>query len=210
MNKKNALIGIALIFLGISIYLRNFNIGTGSLITLFLGLGLIYAYYIRKEQPFIIFGGIFAAIGLMAVLRDIRFFRIDMTFETLLIVLGVLFVFIYYSKHIEGFIFPGVILPAIGIYLLLLRLLNDRYASPSIFLLLGFAFYAIYLIAYMEKSNWPLIPANILIIAGIIAYGVSFDIITWHMIYLKKDYIWPLLMIGAGVLILLSRFRRRT
>ncbi|MEA4846801.1 MAG: hypothetical protein VB106_06135 [Clostridiaceae bacterium] len=209
MNKKNALIGVALILLGISIYLRNYNIGTGSMLTLFLGLGLLYAYYIKKEQPFIIFGGIFSAIGLMSVLRDIRLFRIDMTFETLLIALGIIFLFLYYSRHIEGFIFPGMILPAVGVYLILLRYFSDRYAAPSIFLLLGFAFYAIYLMAYMGKSNWPLIPASILLLAGIFAYAVSFKVITWHMIYLKRDYIWPLLMIGAGVLILISRFRRR-
>ncbi|MDD3439133.1 MAG: hypothetical protein PHI04_06945 [Clostridiaceae bacterium] len=210
MNKKNTLIGIALIFLGISMYLKNYNIGTGSLLTLFLGLGLLYAYHIKTEQPFIIFGGIFAAIGLAAVLRDIRLFRIDMVFEAMLIALGIIFIFLYYSKHIEGFIFPGVILPAAGVYLLLLRSFNDRYVSPSIFLLLGFAFYVIYLIAYMGKSNWPLIPANVLLLIGSFAYGVSFDIITWHKVYLNRDYIWPLLMIGAGVLILISRFRRRT
>lgn len=210
MNKKNALIGMALILLGISMYLKNYNIGTGSLLTLCFGMGLLYAYNIKKEQPFIIFGGIFSVIGLMAVLKDIRLFRVDMTFEALLIVLGIFFLFIYYSKHIEGFIFPSLILPAIGVYLILLKCLKDRYAAPSIFLLLGFAFYAIYLIAYMGKSNWPLIPANILLLIGIFAYGVSFDIITWHKVYLNRDYIWPLLMIGAGVLILISRFRRRT
>ena len=210
MNKKNALIGVALILLGISVYLRNYNIGTGSMLTLFLGLGLLYAYYIKKEQPFIIFGVIFSAIGLMSVLRDIRLFRIDMTFETLLVALGIIFIFIYYLRHIEGFIFPGMILPAIGVYLILLKYFSDRYAAPSIFLLLGFAFYAIYLIAYMGKSGWPLIPASILLLVGIFAYAVSFKVITLNMIYLKRDYIWPLLMIGAGVLILISRFRRRT
>lgn len=210
MNKKNTIIGMVLIFLGISMYLRDYNIRAGSLLTLFFGLGLLYAYYNKKEQPFIIFGGIFTAIGLAAVLRDIRLFRIDMALETLLIVLGIIFIFLYCSKHIEGFIFPGLILPAIGIYLLLLKSFNDRYAAPSIFLLLGFAFYAIYLITYMGKSNWPLIPANILLLAGVFAYAVSFKLITWHMVYLRRDYIWPLLMIGAGVLILISRFRRRT
>ncbi|MDD3704914.1 MAG: hypothetical protein PHC45_02445 [Clostridiaceae bacterium] len=208
MNKKNLLIGIALILLGISMYLKNYNIATGSLLTLFFGIGLLYAYSIKKEQPFIIFGGIFSAIGLMSVLKDIRLFRMDMTFEALLIALGIIFLFIYYSKHIEGFIFPSLILPAIGVYLILLRYLNDRYAAPSIFLLLGFAFYAIYMIAYMGKSTWPLIPANILILIGIFAYGISLDIITWHKVYLNRDYIWPLLMIGTGVLILVSRFRR--
>ncbi|MGI6584953.1 MAG: hypothetical protein GX301_00265 [Gracilibacteraceae bacterium] len=210
MNKKNTIIGIILIFLGISMYLRDYNIGAGSLLTLFLGLGLLYAYYIKKEQPFIIFGGIFTAIGLAAVLKDIRLFRIDMAFETLLIALGIIFIFLYCSKHIEGFIFPGLILPAISIYLLLLKSFNNRHAAPSIFLLLGFAFYAIYLITYMGKSNWPLILANILLLTGAFAYAVSFKLITWHMVYLRRDFIWPLLMIGAGVLILISRFRRRT
>jgi len=208
MNKKNTTIGVVLIFLGISMYLRNFHIGTGNLLTLFLGLGLLYAYYIKKEQPFIIFGGIFTAIGLMSVLKDIGVFRINMTFETLLIVLGIIFLFIYYSKHIQGFIFPGMILPAIGVYLILGKFFSGRYADPSIFLLLGFAFYAIYFMAYMGKSSWPLIPATILLLIGILAYAFNFKVITWDMVFLKRDYIWPLMMIAAGVLILLSRFKK--
>lgn len=208
MNKKNAVIGVALILLGISMYLRNFHIGTGSLLTLFLGLGLLYAYYIRKEQPFIIFGGIFTAIGLVSVLKDLRVFRIDMTFETLLIVLGIIFLFIYYSKHIQGFIFPAMILPSVGVYFILEKYLSSRYADPSLFLLLGFAFYVIYFIAYMGKSNWPLIPATILLLIGIFEYAISFEVITWNMIFMNRSYIWPSLMIVAGVLILLSRFRR--
>lgn len=209
MNKKNTLIGAALIFLGISIYLRNFHIGTGSLLTCFIGLGLLYAYNTRKEQPFLIFGGIFTAIGLMAVLKDIGMFRIDMTFETLLIVLGIIFILTYYSKNIQGFIFPGILLPAAGVYLILEKSLSGRYAGPSIFFLLGFAFYAIYFMAYMGKSNWPLIPATILLLAGILAYAISFEVITWNMVFLNRDYILPLLMIGAGVLILLNLLKRK-
>lgn len=210
MSKKNIAIGIALILLGISMYLKNFNIEIGSLLTLFLGLGLTYAYYIKREQPFIIFGGIFTAIGAMSVFHDIRLFRINITFETLLIVMGIIFIFIYYTKHAQGFIIPGMILPATGIYLILLRTMNDRYASPSIFLLLGFAFYAIYFIAYMGRSNWPLIPAAMLLLIGILAYAFNFKVITWDMIYIRRDYLWPLLMIGAGVMVLLNLFRKRS
>jgi len=210
MNKKNTGIGIILILLGISMYLRNFNIETGSLLTLFLGLGLSYAYYIKREQPFMIFGGIFTAIGLMSILHDIRLFRIDITFETLLISLGIIFIIIYYIKNAQGFIIPGMILNAVGIYLILLRTMDDKYASPSIFLLLGFAFYAIYFIAYMGKSNWPLIPATILLVIGILAYGFNFKVITWDMIYLKRDLIWPLIMIGGGVMVLLNLVKKRS
>lgn len=209
MSKKNTAIGVVLILLGISMYLKNFNIGTGSMLTLFLGLVLLFAFYIKKEQPFIIFGGIFIAIGLMSVLHDTRFFRIDLTFEALLIMLGIIFIFMYYSKHIQGFIFPGMILPALGVYIILLRVLSDRYAASSIFLLLGFAFYAIYFIAYMGRSSWPLIPATILLLMGIAGYAISFEVITWHMLYLKSEYIGPSLMIAAGVLILLNLRKKR-
>ena len=209
MNKRNTAIGLALILLGISIYLRNFHIGSGSILTLFLGLGLLYAYYIKKDQPYIIFGGIFTVIGLMSVLGDIRLFRIDMTFEAVFIVLGIIFTFMYYAKHIHGFIFPGMILPALGIYVILLRVLNDRLAGSSIFMLLGFAFYAIYFIAYMDKSNWPLVIASILLIVGVLSYAFSFKVLTWSTILLKWDYIWPLLMIAAGLLILINRLKRR-
>jgi hypothetical protein len=208
MNKKNTLIGAALILLGISIYLRNFNIGTGSLVTLFTGLGLLYAYTQKKEQPFIIFGGIFTIIGLMAVIGDLRLFRLDVTFEAVLIVLGVIFIFMYYTKHIQGFIFPGTILPALGVHIILQRCFSDRIAGPSIFLLLGIAFYAIYFMAYMGSSGWPLIPATILLLSGIAAYAFNFKILTWSMIRINWDYIGPVLLIAAGVLILLGKLRK--
>lgn len=209
MNRKNAAIGIVLILLGVSMYLRSLSIETGSLITLFIGLGLDIAYYIRREQPFIIFGSIFTAIGMTSVLQDLRVFNLDITFETLLICLGIIFIIIYRTKHADGFIIPGMILNAVGIYLILMRSFNDKYASPSIFLLLGFAFYASYFIAYMGKSNWPLIPATILLIMGVLAYGFNFKVITWDMIYMKRIYIGPLLMMGAGALMLLNVFWKR-
>lgn len=209
MNRKNTALGIILILLGVSIYLRNLNIEAGSLITLFIGLGLDIAFYIKREQPFIIFGGIFTAIGITSVLQDLRVFNVDITFETLLICLGIIFIIIYRTKHADGFIIPGMMLNAVGIYLILMRTFNERYTSPSIFLLLGFAFYAIYFIAYMGKSNWPLIPATILLITGILAYGFNFKVITWNMIYMKRIYLGPLIMMGAGAFILLNVFRKR-
>ena len=210
MNKKNTAIGIVLILLGLSMYLKNFNVETGSLMTLFLGLGLSYAYYIKREQPFIIFGGIFTAIGAVSLLHDIRLFRLDITFETLLLAVGIIFLLIYHTRKARGFIIPGMLLLAVGVYLILLRSMSDKYASPSIFLLLGFAFYAIYLIEYMGTSNWPLIPATILLSIGILSYAFSFKVITWSMIYLRRAYILPLLLIAAGIMVLMSLIRRRS
>jgi len=209
MNRKNVAIGVVLILLGISMYLRNFNVGAGSIITLFLGLGLLLAFYFRREQPFMIFGGIFTAVGLMSVFHDIRLFRLDITFETVLIALGIIFIILYYTKKVQGFIIPGMLLNATGIYMILLRSMNDKYVSPSIFLLLGFAFYAMYFIAYMGTSTWPLVPATILLALGVLYYAISFEVITWNTIYMKREYIIPLLMMGAGVLVLLGLFKSR-
>jgi len=208
MNKKNTTIGVVLILLGITMYLRNFHIDTGSLVTLFLGLGLLYAYYSKREQPYVIFGGIFATIGLMSVLGDLRLFRIDVTFEAMLIALGLIFIFLFYTKHILGFVFPGAILPALGIYTILQRNFSDKLTGASIFLLLGFAFYAIYLLAFMGRSSWPLYPATVLLVMGILSYALNFKLITWKMISLNWNYIWPVLLIAAGLSILAGKFRK--
>ncbi|HOR86641.1 MAG TPA: hypothetical protein PLL98_09160 [Bacillota bacterium] len=204
MNRKNTLIGATLIFLGISIWLRGYHIRTGSLLTLFLGLGLLYVNYIKKEQPYAIFGGIFTAIGLISVINEAGLFHINIGIETLLIIIGIIFIFLYRTREVQGLIFPGMILPAIGIYLILQKSFDSRYANPSIFLLLGFAFYIIYFIAYTGKFSWTLVPATAFLLIGIIAYAFSFRVITWDMIIIHKDYIWPLLMILAGALILLN------
>ncbi|MGE5630593.1 MAG: LiaF transmembrane domain-containing protein [Caulobacteraceae bacterium] len=210
MDRKKTLAGVALILTGVALYLRNFHITTSSSITLFIGLFLIAAYIMQKQQPFIIFGGIFTAIGLMSLLEDLNPFRINITFEIMLIVLGLIFIFLFYSRNITGFVFPGFILPALGVYFILIRTFGERYMSPSLFLLLGFAFYVIYFVAYIGKSNWPLIPATILLAVGILAYSFRLGILDFNMILLRGDYIWPLVLIFVGALILFNRLFRKS
>lgn len=209
MYNKNKLTGVILILLGVSLSLGKSDIEVGSILMLFIGLGLLYAYYIRREQPFIILGGVFSVIGLLFILKDIRLIRINIAFETTFIMLGIMLLYVYRTKHIHGFIFPGMILPAVGVYLILLKYFDGRYAASSIFLLLGFAFYAIYFIEYMDKSCWPLIPATLLLLIGIFSYAIRFNIITWRMIYIKKDFIWPLIMIAAGIFILPKKQKKQ-
>lgn len=210
MDKRKTLIGVALILIGVSLYLRNYHISASSSVTLVIGLFLLFVYSMKREQPYVIFGGIFTAIGAMSLLDDLRFFRINVTFEVLLIVLGLIFIFLFYSRNISGFVFPGFILPAIGVYLVLLRTFGEKYTSSSIFLLLGFAFYIIYFTAYIGKSNWPLIPATILLAVGILAYIIRLGMFNINILYLRKEYIWPIVMILAGVMILFNRLIRKS
>lgn len=209
MDKKKTLFGAALILLGLSLYLKNFNISASGSSIFFIGIFLLVLYSMKREQPYIIFGGIFTAIGAISLLDDLRFLRLNITFEVLLIVLGIIFVFLFYSRNITGFVFPGFILPALGVYLILIRTLDDIYASSSIFLLLGCAFYIIYFTAYIGKSKWPLILATILLSVGILSYLIKFGILNLNILVLKGEYIWPIVMIFAGVMILFDRLIKK-
>jgi hypothetical protein len=198
-----------LILIGLSLYLKNFNVSVSSSYILFIGLFLLALYSMKREQPYIIFGGIFTAIGAISLLKDLRFLRLNITFEVLLIVLGIIFVFLFYSRNITSFVFPGFILPALGVYLILVRTLGEKYTSSSIFLLLGIAFYIIYFIAYMGKSNWPLALATILLSVGIFSYLSKLGILNLKILFLKGEYIWPIVMILAGVMILFNRLIKK-
>lgn len=217
MKGRNTLFGIVLIMIGLSLYLRNFHIAAPNSIILLLGLLLLYFYYSRKEQPFLIFGGIFTFIGALSVLKDISRYRFNISFELFLIIVGIVFLFLYYSKKTEGFIYPGSILPALGIYFLIMRFMDESYMWPSIFVLLGLAFYFIYFSALMGKNSWPLIPGTILIVLGTCLFTISFGIINWDIVkYLNinireyQNYIWPAVLILIGVIMLYkSLFRRR-
>jgi hypothetical protein len=61
----------------------------------------------------------------------------------------------------------------------------------------------------MGKSSWALVPATILLVMGILSYAFQFGIISWKSIYLDFDYLVPAAMIFVGLLILLSRLKKR-
>lgn len=212
MRNNNLAAGIILIFLGIAFFLKNFNISVMNTLMLSGGLYFLYEFAVKRHQPHLIFGTVLTATGGLMLLKDLGRLRFDISGEMFLIFLGAIFLFFYFSKGITGFVFPGFILPVLGIYSMIENNLNDNYMWPSFFILLGLAFYLIYFTAFIHKSSWPLIPGTLLILFGLGAYAFVLGIITIDMITaLEKyqNYILSAVIVLIGVAILIKGLKRQ-
>ena len=205
MNKNNYLAGIVLVFLGIAFFLKNYNISVVNTLLLLGGLYFLYNYTIKKYQPHLIFGIVLSAAGSVMLLRDLGRLDFDLGGEMFFLALGTIFLFFYFTKGITGLVFPGYILPALGIYSLIESNFNDQYMWPSLFILLGLAFYLIYFTAFIHKSSWPLIPGTILILFGLTAFTfvlgiVSIDTIRGLTQYQNYIISGGIVLLGIGLL----------
>lgn len=209
MNKKSSTLGIALILLGAAIFLKNFKIMPGSSLVLFAGIFFLYIYYTRKQQAFLVIGSIAVVSGLISILDDLRFFRFEMTGELFLILLGFIFVYLYYTKKNIGLLIPGAILISLGCYIFLMDNFNAGKLWPSFFILLGFAFYFIYFIALYGRENWPLVVGTLLMLIGIVFLAYSYGILDWR-IWKYYKYVWPLFLIFLGVLLLVRTIKGKS
>jgi hypothetical protein len=206
LKKNNYVAGIALVFLGLALFLKNYNISVMNTLMLLGGLYFLYSYVVKKVQPHLAFGLILCAAGSVMLLRDIGKLKFGMNGEMFFLALGAIFLFLYFAKGITGFIFPGTILPALAIYSLIENNMNDNYMWPSLFILLGLAFYFIYFTAFIHKSSWPLIPGTILILFGLGAFAfvlgiVSLDMIRGLLQYQNYIISGGIILLGVGLLI---------
>lgn len=207
MERKNTLVGVILILFGVSLYLKNFNISTSDAFVLFLGLFLLYLYQTKKQQPFLIFGGIFTVIGTLSILDDLRLFRNDLNFEVFLIIAGMIFVYFYFQRGIRGFVYPGFILPALGTYLIIESIFGKRQVEPAFYILLGIAFYFIYFAAHWGGSRWPLIAGTLFVTLGILMFAIRLGLIAFS-IWDYSAYFLPVLLVLVGLGILLKNIKR--
>lgn len=205
MKKNNYLAGIALVFLGLAFFLKNFNISVINTLMLLGGLYFLYNYVIKRAQPHLIFGIVLSGAGSVMLLRNLGKLKFDMSGELFFLVLGAIFLFFCFTKGITGFVFPGYILPTFAIYSLIENNINDNYMWPSFFILLGLAFYFIYFTAFINKSSWPLIPGTILILFGLGAFAfvlgiVSIDSLRGLAQYQNYIISGGIVLLGAGLL----------
>ncbi len=208
MDRKNIFLGGILVFLGATMFLKNFNINPADTFLLLLGIYFLYLYSINKQQPHFIIGIIATTVSGISILNHINIFNIDISGGVFFILLGTLFLYLYYNKSMTGFILPGCLLPSVGIYTILVNNLNERYAWPSIFLLLGSAFFVIYFVEYMHKENWPLLAGIFLFGMGILCYAMVYGLINIDISKLN-NLIWPAALMGVGTIILINNLRKR-
>lgn len=133
--------------------------------------------------------------------------------------IGLIFLAAFVAKREYGFLIPGCIVSGVGIGVVLASTLDDPWSGVSMLFSISGGFIAIWIISTLMHSAdrgwpdgdskdvaralwWPLIPGGILALIGLIVLaedGFESDLLRW----------WPLLIIGAGLIVLISSLRRR-
>lgn len=208
-RKSSNLLGIILILAGIAVFLLNASIVSENGLLILVGIIFLAIYFSKKYTWSLITGMVVIVVGVTTVVDDLLPTKIDLAGFTFLVGLGIVFLILYYSKKITGFVFPGFILPSIGIYTLVSSLYTGE-TSWAFFFLLGLSFYGIYFAEFMKKGNrWPLIPGTILIGFAGLLYLIFNDIIKdsfWKVV----SYSWPALLIIVGIKIIYDNVKHRT
>jgi hypothetical protein len=134
--------------------------------------------------------------------------------------IGIIFLAAFLPKLEYGFLIPGCIVSGVGIGIVLAGQVDDPWTGAVVLFSIGGGFIAIWIVSMLIRAFdkdwprgesrdaaqalwWPLIPGGILIIIGFVVLadeGLESDLLQW----------WPLIIIGAGLLVLLSSLRRRS
>lgn len=206
-RKKNYTLGIFMILIGGVILLNKFDIALQELLFVAIGIALLAGYYSKRNSGYLIAGLIILAIGATSFIEENQALSADVSSLIFMVGLGIVFLILYFVKNIRGFVYPGCILPAIGIY----SFLDDMYGGDRswFFLALGISFFLIYLIDKRKRhSTWTIIPGTILIVLSGLFYLTSKKIITdnfWKLL----SYAWPAIIIIIGIKILYNNIRNR-
>ena len=156
----------------------------------------------------------YGLVGLGLVLMLLNYYQLQADLTLLLI--GGCFLIAYFgnfigSKKNIGFLIPGCILTAIGIWEIIGSIpVLSQYEEVGFFASVGTAFVAVYIIGRYGKSNvtWAAIVAAILYIFAAFVYLVSYSVFFAE----HEDLIFPMVMILVGFAILvgsgISRVRR--
>ena len=145
-------------------------------------------------------GLILILLGIFFLLSNFGALRLDweVLWTWILIILGVIFwLGFIFDRSKEGLIMPGTILLTVGIVFNISARYDwahMEYLWPFFILAPAFGFFAMYIFGKRERGL--LVPATILTIIGTIFLMGSIPLL---------KYVWPLLLIGVGVLILTRR-----
>ena len=131
---------------------------------------------------------------------------------------GLIFLAAFIPKREYGFLIPGCIVSGVGVGIILTGVVDDPWEGSAMLFSIAGGFIAIWVVSMLLRRIdptwpsgpsrdagqalwWPLIPGGILTVIGLVVLaeeGFESDLLRW----------WPLLIIGAGIIVLLSALRR--
>lgn len=141
--------------------------------------------------------------GVSLVIAGLGLFALEAFDEggdaAILIVIGSVFIAGYFMWKLYGLLIAGCITLGVGLGIILERLIDTR--GDVTVLGIGIGFAMIYVIDRLTTSTahwWPLIPGGVLLIIGLSSLAGSVG-----------DYLWPGLLIAAGIALVIGANRRR-
>ena len=135
------------------------------------------------------------------------------------LLIGLIFLAAFVPKREYGFLIPGCIICGVGVGVVLAGVADDQWSGAVVLLSIAGGFIAIWVVSVLLRRAdkdwprgasrdaaqalwWPLIPGGILALVAVVVLaeeGFESDLLRW----------WPLLLIGAGVVVLISALSRR-
>ena len=172
-DKKNqALIGVILVVVGLYSLLSQWVdlpfIKMRNLPVLFVATALLLLYYTKRKTWALVTGMTIGFLGIIGVFPRVYINAGTIIAPMVFIIPGSIFMILYFSKRMTGFLIPASILIWFGIFIgLLVSGLATGMMAPTLFFgSMGVAFITMYILGYPGIGKWPLIPGGILLAFG--------------------------------------------
>ena len=169
----------------------------------------------RRDRGAIVAGVVIIGIGVFFLLGQV----VPNIGRWIPLLIGLLFLAAFIARREYGFLIPGCIISGVGVGVLLSESVDEQWSGAVVLLSVAGGFIAIWLVSVLLRAGdrewprgasrdaaralwWPLIPGGILALVAVIVLaeeGFDSDLLRW----------WPVLLIAAGVVILLSALSRR-
>ncbi len=201
-GSKDYTLGIILILIGILFLFLNINIFSSNIIFIILGISFLIGYYKKNNMTYLIIGLLILAGGIGSLAN--QYFKFgDLSGLITLSCVGGVFLLGYFMKGIKGFIYPGCILPAIGIHSFIESLVIGD-LGWLFFLLIALSFLTIYI---LERKKWQLIVTCVISAFSLFIYLVTTGIFTTKGLRIIS-YIWPILLVLIGIKLIYNEKRK--
>jgi len=147
-------------------------------------------------------GAVLIAIGAALLLGQL----VGDTGQFITLGIGLFLLVLFAVTRHPGALIGGGIVTGIGVGVLVAANTEGDVAGAAVLFGLGFGFIGVWLIGTLlrikEISFWPLIPGAILVVVGIVVLAGSEAAKTFQLL-------WPVLLIGLGVVVLIAALRGR-
>ncbi len=207
MSKKSnqALLGVILVMAGIYAFINLFFeipaiSSSWNMTFLIIGGAMLFLYHTKGKQWALILGSICTLIGVLSIMPSLPAIGGALTGAMVFVIPGFVFMSLFFTKRVIGFLIPGSILLWFGAFIVFAALpFPEVFKGSAFFIFLGMAFITMYVLGNRQIGRWPLIPGGILIAFGFFIVAASSIGFIFSMIPKLLPII--LILIGIGVIV---------